>query len=73
MSMKIVLRRTPSETPWLDEYRERFSKATKEAAAELEKTELRGAARVIKFNSLVREKLKAPAQSQEPGPGSVSP
>ncbi|MDD5510467.1 MAG: hypothetical protein PHI12_06640 [Dehalococcoidales bacterium] len=49
-------------TPWLDGYREKFKVAAKEAAAELQDTELRGAARVIKFNSLVREKLKAPSQ-----------
>ena len=47
-------------TPWLDEYRDRFKKAAKEAAAELKDTELRGAARVMRFNSLVSQKLKAP-------------
>lgn len=45
--------------PWLDVYRERFAKAAKEAAAELRDTDLKGAARVMKFNSLVSQKLKA--------------
>ncbi len=47
-------------TPWLDASRERFKKAATEAGKELRDTDLRGAARVIKFNSLVKEKLQAP-------------
>ncbi len=45
-------------TPWLNPYRERFRQAAKEAAAELRDTDLKGAARVMAFNSLVSQKLK---------------
>ena len=47
-------------TPWLDEQRERFKKAAREAAEELKDTDLRGPTRVLKFNSLVSQKLRAP-------------
>lgn len=46
-------------TPWLDPYRERFSKAAKEAAKEMEGTKLRGADKVRLFNSLVAEKCRS--------------
>lgn len=49
-------------TPWLDFYRERFAKAAKEAAEEMKGTKLRGSNKVVKFNQLIKEKLKAQAK-----------
>lgn len=56
------------QMPWLKPYQERFRKATQEAAEELKSTDLRGAARVIKFNQLVKEKIKALQGSESVSP-----
>ena len=50
-------------TPWLEPYRERFTRASKEAAKELRGTKLRGADKVKRFNSLVGEKLRQGPES----------
>jgi hypothetical protein len=62
--LQLVIRNQPKgreATPWLEPYRERFSQAAKEAAAELKGTKLKGEARVRAFNNLIKEKL---SQSQ---------
>ena len=51
-------------TPWLEPYRDRFAKAAQEASKELQGTKLKGAAKVMKFNQLVGEKLRSPSRSQ---------
>ena len=58
--LRLSLRNQPvgkESTPWLDEHRQKFSQAAKEAAREMQDTPLRGAKRVRAFNQRVREKL----------------
>ncbi len=52
-------------TPWLDEYRGKFKKAAQQAGAEMQNTDLRGAARVVAFNRRVSEILRSP-ESESP-------
>ena len=59
--LKLVLRETPTgkeATPWLDPYREKFTRVAKEVAAEMKDTKLRGADRVRAFNARVSQRLK---------------
>ena len=50
-------------TPWLEPYRERFSKAAHEASVELKGTKLKGAAKVQALNRLVSQKLRGESGS----------
>ncbi len=51
-------------TPWLDASRARFKAATKEAAAELKGSNLKGAQRVVEFNRRVAQKLRSSAPAR---------
>ncbi len=57
----IILKEQPvgrAMTPWLETYRDKFTKAAKETAAELKDTKLKGAAKVRALNARMSQKLK---------------
>jgi len=59
--LKLVLREVlvgVDPTPGQAAQREKFTRASKEAAEEMRNSKLRGAARVIAFNARVRQKLR---------------
>lgn len=67
--LQIVLRNQPKgreATPWLDPYRQRFAKATHEAAVELQGTKLKGAARVQAFNRRIAQILRSQSGQGSP-------
>ena len=59
--LRLVIRDTPTgreATPWLNPQREKFTRVTKEVAAEMKNTKLRGPARVRAFNARVSQRLR---------------
>lgn len=58
--LQLVLRNQPEDkaTPKQKLHRARFTKAAKEAAGEMWGTKLKGAARVMRFNQLVGQRLR---------------